>query len=39
MGEKEKPLLMVTPVLLLDIRIEVVMPSLTTLLADASYLG
>lgn len=36
-SEEEEPLLMVTPVLLLDIRIEVVVPSLAALLADTSY--
>jgi hypothetical protein len=36
-SQKEQPLLVVAPVLLLDVWIEVVMPSLATLLADATY--
>lgn len=35
-GQEEQPLLVVAPVLLLDVGVEVVVPSLAALLADAS---
>lgn len=35
MGEKQKPLLMVTPFLLFDRRVQMIMPSLSTLLANS----
>ena len=35
-GQEQHPLLMITPFLLLDIRIKMVMPSLPALLANSS---